>query len=316
MDLPRAGAREGRPQMPSLAPTRASRPVETPRAARGAPQDREAHAGELRSARRLATYAAADGPRELLALPRPHGTLLLDCAAGSPGDRRLVGLIAPEEPPQNLVLLCRLYLADPTRGRCRRLTAADLIPAAAPNPAQGACPDAPLVDARGRVYRIERVPDSPRGVELRWTCSPAADASCGLLPLRDVVGALEDYEPARSITVRALAQGSDAPRLSTAYLRAELARLDGSPIVLNRGLREAVLRHLKHGLSMSEIAIRCGRTKLDRRGNLSGETSWLQRRIGLLAEGGCPEPTPWVHSEVLALIARRGLAIAPAEVEL
>ena len=67
---------------------------------------------------------------------------------------------------------------------------------------------------------------------------------------------------------------------------------------------------------MSEIAIRCGRIKRDRRGNVSGETSWLARRIGLLPEGGGDEPTPWVHSDVLALIARDGLGVSPREVEL
>ena len=39
-------------------------------------------------------------------------------------------------------------------------------------------------------------------------------------------------------------------------------------------------------LTMSEIAIRCGRCKRDRRGNVSGETSWLARRIGLAPEAG------------------------------
>ena len=49
---------------------------------------------------------------------------------------------------------------------------------------------------------------------------------------------------------------------------------------------------------------------------MSGETSWLGRRIGVLAEAGASAPTPWVSSEVLALIARRGLNVAPCEVEL
>jgi hypothetical protein len=31
---------------------------------------------------------------------------------------------------------------------------------------------------------------------------------------------------------------------------------------------------------------------------------------------GKPRPTPWVHSDVLALIARDGLGISPREVEL
>ena len=48
----------------------------------------------------------------------------------------------------------------------------------------------------------------------------------------------------------------------------------------------------------------------------SGETSWLARRIGQTPEAGQDQPTPWVHSDVLALIARDGLAMSPNEVEL
>ncbi len=67
---------------------------------------------------------------------------------------------------------------------------------------------------------------------------------------------------------------------------------------------------------MSEIALRCGVVKRDRRGNPSGETSWLARRIGIMPEGGEKEITPWVHSDVLAVIAREGLGLSPREVEL
>jgi hypothetical protein len=66
---------------------------------------------------------------------------------------------------------------------------------------------------------------------------------------------------------------------------------------------------------MSEIAIRCKRIKHDDRGHESGETSWLARRVGILPEAGAPAPTPWVHSKVLALIARDGLRVSPHEVE-
>ena len=90
-----------------------------------------------------------------------------------------------------------------------------------------------------------------------------------------------------------------------------------SPIILNRRLREAVIAASERdGLSMSEIATRCGRIKYDRAGNASGETSWLARRLGILPEGGQQAPTPWIHSDVLALIARRGLGVSPREVEL
>jgi hypothetical protein len=70
-------------------------------------------------------------------------------------------------------------------------------------------------------------------------------------------------------------------------------------------------------LSLSEIAIRCGRVKRDGNGYaVNGDTSWLGRRIGQLPDGGADSSTPWVHTDTLALIARRGLGVAPVEVEL
>ncbi len=139
----------------------------------------------------------------------------------------------------------------------------------------------------------------------------------GIVSVRDVIGALQDYEPVRALTTAAIRAHHDDPGLSVAVLRAELARVAASPIVLNRRLRERVVQALaRDGLSMSEIAVRCGRVKRDRRGNVSGETSWLARRLGLLPEGGERSPTPWIHSEVLALIARCGLGVCPWEVEL
>ncbi|MDE3069275.1 MAG: hypothetical protein KGJ43_00925, partial [Acidobacteriota bacterium] len=70
------------------------------------------------------------------------------------------------------------------------------------------------------------------------------------------------------------------------------------------------------GVTMNEIAIRCGRVKRCARGNIGGETSWLARRLGLAPEGGQARPSPWIHSDVLALIAREGLGLSPHEVEL
>jgi hypothetical protein len=135
--------------------------------------------------------------------------------------------------------------------------------------------------------------------------------------LRDVVAALESYEPMRTLTERAIALHRDDPCVSLARLRSEFERLCTSPVVLNRGLREAVLQAIeRRGTSMSEIALRCGVVKRDRRGKISGETSWLARRIGIMPEGGETEITPWIHSDVLATIARRGLGVSPREVEL
>ena len=273
--------------------------------------------GERRDVRLLASYCGPHGDRDVIALTRSDGcTLVLDCAPGWDEDARVVGILEQDEPACNAQLLCGHYLADPRRGRCRAMTPYDLLPAERSEPAVDGTLDGPLVDRRGRVYSIAPTPGVAGGAELRWTCSVAPGCASEALPLRYVVGALEAYEPARSITVRALAAASGAPFVFLARLRGELERLDRSPIVLNRGLREAVQRELCAGASLSAIAMRCGRHKRDRHGNPSGETSWLSRRIGLLPEGGATEPTPWVHSDTLALIAREGLAVSPREVEL
>ena len=104
--------------------------------------------------------------------------------------------------------------------------------------------------------------------------------------MRKVIATLESYQPVRDITARALRCHRDDKRMSISTLRAELERMDASPIVLNRGLREAVQKTIaQQGLSMNEIAIRCGRFKRDSRGHTFGDTSWLARRVACV-------PTP------------------------
>jgi hypothetical protein len=155
--------------------------------------------------------------------------------------------------------------------------------------------------------------------ELRWRSHPSggAEGEGHLVSVREVVGCLESYEPVRTLTGTAVALHYRDSEVSTAVLRAELERLLNSPIVLNRRLRTVALATIeRERLSISELAIRCGRVKRDRRGNESGETSWLSRRLGILPEAGRKAPTPWIHSDVLALIARGGLGISPREVEL
>lgn len=85
--------------------------------------------------------------------------------------------------------------------------------------------------------------------------------------------------------------------------------------MLNRALREAVLQEIDRGASMSGIAIRCGRIKPTATG-VCGETTWLARHIGLKPDSSSGRITPWVHTDVLALIARKGLGITPADVEI
>jgi hypothetical protein len=251
--------------------------------------------------------------------------LVVDHDADTLADDRLVAHLGADEPPENAAVVCRRYLEDTriTGCNCRRLIAQDLriVPfadehEAAEWPSEGRLSDHELLDRHGRAHRLELVPAGMSIPELRWRrLSPGAQRQS--VSLREVIGALESYEPMRTLTGSALALHGGDPTVSVTVLRAELERVLESPIVLNRGLREAVLATIeREELSMSEIAIRCGRIKRDSRGNESGETSWLARRLGLLPEGGHDAPTPWVHSDVLALISRSGLGISPREVEL
>ena len=244
--------------------------------------------------------------------------LVLDCIAGTLADALLLARLGTDEPSANAGLVAALYLADATRGHCRRARAADLDPPQPIDPPEPVDPPAEEIrDSAGRVYRLREVQAAPSLPELRWTQSedPCSRAPVALT-LRDVVAAVESYEPALSLTARAISAAACSAGVSSQRLAQEAQRLAISPIVLNRGLRECVQHHLSRGVSMSEIAIRCGRTKRDRAGNRSGETTWLARRIGLLPEAGREGPTPWVHSDTLALIARSGLGVSPREVEL
>jgi hypothetical protein len=260
---------------------------------------------------------AAGDAREIVLRPVARGALVIDRDAATLGDARLVAHLEPDEPATNAQLVCRLYLADGCR-RCRAVTDQDTQPLESQTaPADGQTPV--LVDRAGCRYRLHPVRDERRDqIELRWVQDAAVPGRVAVDPeivtLRDVVGALEDYEPARELTRAAITAPTGA---STCVLAGELRRLDASRIVLNRGLRDAV----KHAVaeqhaSLSAIATRCGRVKRDAHGTVSGETSWLCRRVGLLPEGGKTQPTPWISSDVLALIARRGLGISPVDVEL
>jgi len=258
--------------------------------------------------------------------------LVVDRDSLTLGDRRLVAHLASDEPAENARIVCEHYLADQGGHWCRSVTAEDLdlIPYTTDESLYAT--DAPVCDAQGessetdpltdrhlRFYRLELVPTRMSIPEMRWQQYPP-DGQAGpvrVVSARDVIAALESYEPVRRITHGVLTRYKRDPKISVSVLRGELERVCASRIVLNRGLREAVLATAEaKSLSMSEIAMRCGRVKYDSRGNVSGETSWLSRRLGLAPEGGEAHPTPWVHSEVLALIARRGLGISPREVEL
>jgi hypothetical protein len=277
----------------------------------------------------LGRYLDSDGcRRQVVALPGARGSVLVvDRRATTLGDRRLVAHLAADEPPENAAIVCEHYLRDTAGHWCRRVTPEDLeaVPFAAaeeqeePDPAETASSATALTDKRGCTYRLEMCLTEKPIPELRWCRhSPAGEGgSAQPVCVREAIACLESYEPVRTLTRRALAVHRDDLEVSTAMLRAEHARMEASEIVLNRGLRRAVLATAAaQELSMSEIAMRCGKARHDSNGKQSGETSWLARRLGIAPESGKGTPTPWVHTDVLALIARHGLGISPREVEL
>jgi hypothetical protein len=275
----------------------------------------------------LGRYADSVGrAREVVALPGALGSLLvIDRDASTLGDCRLVAHLASDEPAENAALLCSSYLED-SRGRwSRRVTPEDLetVPFAEEQlldvPAGASPSEVELIDSHGRGHRLEILAGERCSRQVRW-CRHLPDserAGLEMVSVRDVIAYMESYEPVRSLTVEAIASYRGNRRVSVTRLELELERVDSSPLVLNRGLRETALAVLeRQGLSMSEIAMRCGRVKHDSRGCASGETNWLARRLGILPSASESAPTPWVHSDVLALIAREGLRVSPREVEL
>jgi hypothetical protein len=312
-------------------PSRSIRP--RPQAGRSTSSSRRPHTRassrdrELPAPGALACYADRRGhARELVLLPGHAGsTLVLDRDAATLGDRRLVAHLAPEEPRENAELVCRMYLHDVDGRWCRRVLPEDLrtspaVMAGQAGTASGAKIgnlSARTLDCANFRYRIRPISLGGSIAHMRWCRSPGPGTAWERTSLREVVAKLESYEPARTLTESTVERHRCDRGVSVARLATELDRLCSSPVVLNRGLREAVLEAVgRDGVSMSEIALRCGIVKRDRRGKVSGETSWLARRIGIMPEGGERAVTPWIHSDVLAAIARKGLGVDPREVEL
>ena len=230
--------------------------------------------GTRRKPRLLDRYTDWKGcSREVVAQPGLAGSVLVvDRDVVHRGDGRLVAHLAADEPAENAALVCERYLEEARgcRCRCRRLTPEDFLRApfaedweAEPQAASVEI-DAELSDQHGRSYRLGPLQTGLSIPELRWRQHPAKEADSGPRPVsvREAIASLESYEPVRAITLRTLALRSGDSEVSTTVLRAELERMQNSPIVLNRGLRMTVLATIeRHELSMSEIAIRCGRIK-------------------------------------------------------
>jgi hypothetical protein len=244
----------------------------------------------------LGDYHDGDTPRFLVAACDLHGGLLVIDQDTNRADRRLVAQLAPDEPMSNAQLVADLYRTDPNR-HARRLIDDDWFVAAG--------------TARSDARAALSAPDGRKlllGVcdgELRWLDGGRP------ISLRRVLAAVESYEPV-AISERALELKPRSVR--GRILRQELERNEASPFVLNRGLREALQARLAAGETLAMIAGRCGRLHRSNQGR--ADTSWLARRCGLMAPPGERHPTPWVHTDVLALIAREGLGVAPREVEL
>jgi hypothetical protein len=267
----------------------------------------------------LGTYRDREGrERALIARPGVGGSVLvIDQDAQTLTDRRLVAHLAADEPDINAQVVAEVYLDDDAGRGARALDDRDwaTLPGGREPPDEPE-PPAPgeLRDPRGRGYRLAAVDHHSYGRQTRWL-RRAGRRRLQTVSLRTVVGALEAYEPARALTRAALRRAPNHSEVHT--LARELDLLERSPLILNRALREAVQRRVRSGeLSLSCIAARCGRGKCSATGLRIGDTTWLQRRLGVLPEHGSSEPTPWIHTDVLALIAREGLGVEPREVEL
>ncbi|MHB1860924.1 MAG: hypothetical protein ACYCUM_12620 [Solirubrobacteraceae bacterium] len=270
-------------------------------------------------------------------------TLVVDRRARDHGDARLIAHLAAEEPDGNAEVVCAAYMRSPDASSCRRMLADDLAIAPVGELETLAAQPLDVNDEEMLATTVKRVAVGGRAPlclaasalttragarcalelrftgmsipELRWCVQGPRERNSALASLREVIGALERYEPARSLTARAIAGHREDPDVSVSTLSVELERMNTSRTVLNRGLRAAVLASVHTGsASMSEIALRCGRVK-KAHGLPSGETSWLARRIGATPDAPGCAPTPWVRSDVLALIARSGLGVSPREVE-
>ena len=272
----------------------------------------------LESGRVLGCYQDADGAqRTILAIDGVEGdTLVVDQSEGAVSDVRLVDHILADEPVldpsiDNAALVAELYMAEPSR--CRALRLSDLRPQPAELEAL-AFADVLSAPDGGR-HRLDAGELDVEQRTLRWSAEDDR-GRWRVASLRSVIGALDAYEPARSMTVAALAYHSGrATDVHVSTLAAELRSLDRGAFVLSRCLREAAQRAVARGeVSWSQLALRCGHTHAVHGGHQCGDTSWLKRRLGIMPDTSTGRTTPWIRSETLALIAR-ALGVDPVSVE-
>ncbi len=170
---------------------------------------------DLRRARArgpLGRYADAAGRlHEVVALAGAAGSVLVvDRDAITLAERRLVAHLAADEPAQNAQMVCAHYLADASRGRCRPVLPADLehVPHDEDSKHRPAT-ERELLEGRSRRYRLEAVAGAHAIPDLRWVALDGAGRSP--ISARDVIAALESYEPVRSLTGEALRRHRDDP---------------------------------------------------------------------------------------------------------
>lgn len=231
---------------------------------------------------------------------RSDARLVVDCDACTRRDIRLVAKLSPDELSTAIDALLVDYLSS-VRRKQRRVFLTDLAVPRFSTERKNVFEI--LTDSAGRRYML----DVQRQ---HWLCFPPYEhlGPSASVTVRAVVAALESYKP---LDMSEASLTNRSSRLAT-----ECRRLRNSVIVLNRGLREAVLRAVEDGVSLSEIAIKCKKLSLKKVSHApTGDASWVARRVGLKPETGDRLPKPWVHSDVLALIARKGLGLAPHEVE-
>jgi hypothetical protein len=244
--------------------------------------------------------------------------LVIDRDADTLDDPRLVAALAPDEPTENAEIITALYLADTAGRHCGALGDTELAepPSASQQESKPQRLPQRLLDPNKNRYRVQTLPAAhDNSSEVRWTKSPPAghEGPTAIVTLRSTVGALEAYEPALAISERALATSTPS---AGATLAGEIRRMRNSAMVLNRLLREHVQAEVARGTSLRELAHRCGRVQRNRTGIECGEAAWIARRVGLITEASLATPNHWIHSNVLALIAREALGVNPGEVEL